>query len=146
MSQQNINDFIKDYNDDMQICDICSKYNIGYTTYFKILKKANVNRRISSKTNKLFNVIVEKKEADVKQVYHKPINESDITVVKKQPIKKDKEIKDPTINKAFNEAKQCIYKVQDKYVKKGCSDDKSELLQAINKSNDLRLKILNKKN
>ena len=137
-----INDLLKDYNDHMAICEICKKYEIGYTTYFKILKKANISRRISSKTKKLFNVVVEKKDDNVKQVYHKPVNDPNIKVVKKIP----PNIKDPNINKVFNEAKQCINKVKEKYVKSGGGDDnKSELLKAIQKSNDIRSKILNKK-
>jgi len=163
----NINDLIKDYYDDIPICEICKKYDIGYTTYFKILKRANITRRISSKTNKLFNVIVEKKDDDyIKQVYHKPITEQVVKVektddnvkpvddqnvkpvvdLKKKP-KIPPNIKDPNINKVFNEAKQCIEKVKEKYVKSGGGDDnKSELLKAIQKSNDVRNKMLNKKN
>jgi len=126
---QNINDLIKDYYGDMPICEICKKYNISYTTYFKILKKANIKRRISSKTQKLFNVIVEKK--DDKPIYHKPIDEPNVKVVKtstnvKIPKVKDiKDVKDPNLNKAFNEAKQCINKVKKKYEKKSGDDDKS---------------------
>ena len=132
---QNINDLIKDYYDDMPICEICKKYNVSYTTYFKILKKANVKRRISSKTQKLFNVIVEKKDDNsVKPVFHKPIDEPSVKVVKtstniKGPKVKDvkdlKDVKDPNLNKAFNEAKQCINKVKKKYEKKSGDDDKS---------------------
>ena len=132
---QNINDLIKDYYDDMPICEICKKYNVSYTTYFKILKKANVKRRISSKTQKLFNVIVEKKDDNsVKPVFHKPIDEPSVKVVKtstniKGPKVKDvkdlKDVKDPNLNKAFNEAKQCINKVKKKYEKKSSDDDKS---------------------
>ena len=162
----NINDLIKDYYDYIPICEICKKYDIGYTTYFKILKRANITRRISSKTNKLFNVVVEKKDDNVKQVYHKPITEQVVKVektddnvkpvddqnvkpvvdLKKKP-KIPPNIKDPNINKVFNEAKQCINKVKEKYVKSGGGDDnKSELLKAIQKSNDVRNKMLNKKN
>jgi len=165
----NINDLIKDYYDDIPICEICKKYDIGYTTYFKILKRANITRRISSKTNKLFNVIVEKKDDDyIKQVYHKPITEQVVKVektddnvkpvddqnvkpvvdLKKKPKKPPnvKDSKEQNINKALTDAKQCIDKVKEKYVKTGGDDDdKSDLLKAIQKSNDIRSKILNKK-
>jgi len=141
-----INDLLNDYNDHMPICEICKKYEIGYTTYFKILKKANISRRISSKTKKLFNVVVEKKDDNVKQVYHKPVNDPNIKVVKKKP-PNVKDSKEQNINKVFNEAKQCIEKVKEKYVKSGGGDDdKSDLLKAIQKSNDVRNKMLNKKN
>lgn len=139
-----INDLLKDYNDHMPICEICKKYEIGYTTYFKILKKANISRRISSKTKKLFNVVVEKKD-DIKPVYHKPVNDPNIKVVKKKP-PNVKDSKEQNINKALTDAKQCIDKVKEKYVKTGGDDDdKSDLLKAIQKSNDIRSKILNKK-
>jgi len=140
-----INDLLKDYNDHMPICEICKKYEIGYTTYFKILKRANITRRISSKTKKLFNVVVEKKD-DIKPVYHKPVNDPNIKVVKKKP-PNVKDSKEQNINKALTDAKQCIDKVKEKYVKSGGGDDddKSDLLKAIQKSNDIRSKILNKK-
>ena len=152
----NITDFTKDYNDHMPICEMCQKYNIGNTTYFKILKQAKIKRRISSKTNRLFNVIVEKKDDNVKQVYHKPVNDPNITVVKKTPPKPPPKNTDSNVKKALTDAKQCIDKVQSKYVKTGGDNDndnndnddynKSALLQAIQKSNTIRSKILNKKN
>ena len=154
-----INDFIKDYNDHMSICEICQKYNIGNTTYFKILKQAKIKRRISSKTNRLFNVVVEKKDDNIKKVYHKPLNDPTITVVKKATDQKPPpKNTDSNISKALKDAKQCIDKVQNKYSKKkGGSDndndnndddnnDKSALIQAIQKSNSIRSKMLNKKN
>jgi hypothetical protein len=155
----NINDFTKDYNDHMPICEICQKYGIGNTTYFKILKQAKIKRRISSKTNRLFNVIVEKKDDNVKQVFHKQVNDPNITVVKKatEPTKTPPKPPPPkntdsNIDKALKDAKQCIEKVQDKYSKKTGGDnnnendnDKSALLQAIQKSNTIRSKMLNKK-
>lgn len=152
----NINDFTKDYNDHMPICEMCQKYSIGNTTYFKILKQAKIKRRISSKTNRLFNVIVDKKDDNaVKQVYHKQVNDPNITVVKKAtdtkpPPKPPPKNTDSNIDKALKDAKQCIDKVQSKYVKTGGDDgndnDKSALLQAIQKSNTIRSKMLNKKN
>jgi spore germination cell wall hydrolase CwlJ-like protein len=154
-----INDFIKDYNDHMPICEMCFKYNIGNTTYFKILKQAKIKRRISSKTNRLFNVVVEKKDDNVKKVYHKPLNDPTITVVKKAtdqkpPPKPPPKNTDSNISKALKDAKQCIDKVQSKYVKSGGdndnndhdNNDKSALIQAIQKSNSIRSKMLNKKN
>lgn len=154
----NINDFTKDYNDHMPICEICQKYGIGNTTYFKILKQAKIKRRISSKTNRLFNVIVDKKDDNVKQVYHKQITDPNITVVKKAtdpktpPPKPPSKNTDSNVKKALTDAKQCIDKVQSKYVKTGGDNnndendnDKSALLQAIQKSNTIRSKMLNKK-
>ena len=153
----NINDFTKDYNDHMPICEICAKYGIGNTTYFKILKQAKIKRRISSKTNRLFNVIVDKKDDNLKQVYHKQINDPNITVVKKTPPKPPPKNTDSNVKKALTDAKQCIDKVKDKYSKKTGGDntnndidnndnnDKSALLQAIQKSNNIRSKLLNKK-
>jgi len=154
-----INDFIKDYNEHMPICEMCFKYNIGNTTYFKILKQAKIKRRISSKTNRLFNVVVEKKDDNIKKVYHKPLNDPTITVVKKATDQKPPpKNTDSNISKALKDAKQCIDKVQNKYSKKtGGSDndndnndddnnDKSALIQAIQKSNSIRTKMLNKKN
>jgi len=151
----NITDFTKDYNDHMPICEICYKYGIGNTTYFKILKQAKIKRRISSKTNRLFNVVVEKKDDNVKQVYHKPVNDPNITVVKKATDQKPPQKNtDSNVKKALTDAKQCIDKVQSKYVKTGGDNDndndnddnnKSALLQAIQKSNTIRSKILNKK-
>jgi hypothetical protein len=154
----NINDFTKDYNDHMPICEICQKYGIGNTTYFKILKQAKIKRRISSKTNRLFNVIVEKKDDNVKQVYHKQVDDPNITVIKKAteptktPPKPPSKNTDSNVKKALTDAKQCIDKVQSKYVKTGGDNnnnendnDKSALLQAIQKSNTIRSKMLNKK-
>ena len=119
-----INDFIKDYNEHMPICEICQKYNIGNTTYFKILKQAKIKRRISSKTNRLFNVVVEKKGDNVKQVYHKQVIDPNITVLKKatdpKPTPKNT---DSNISKALKDAKQCINKVQNKYSKKTGGND-----------------------
>lgn len=116
-----INDFIKDYNEHMPICEICQKYNIGNTTYFKILKQAKIKRRISSKTNRLFNVVVEKKGDNVKQVYHKQVKKA--TDPKPKPPKNT----DSNISKALKDAKQCINKVQNKYSKKtGGSDNDND--------------------
>ena len=116
-----INDFIKDYNEHMPICEICQKYNIGNTTYFKILKQAKIKRRISSKTNRLFNVVVEKKDYNsVKNVVKKATDQ-------KPPPKPTPKNTDSNISKALKDAKQCINKVQNKYSKKtGGSDNDND--------------------
>jgi len=162
MNNNNLADFKCDFNNLMRCEDIMEKYNISKTSYHTIVRKLKLTRPKTSKLLRTFNMAFvdnkpnkeTKKDDNVKQVYHKPVNDPNITVVKKAtdpkpPSKPPQKNTDSNIDKALKDAKQCIDKVQSKYVKTGGDDDndndKSALLQAIQKSNNIRSKMLNKK-
>ena len=147
-----IEEFKQDYFNNMSIDDLKAKYQIGQTTYFTLLKKLNIKRRPTSKIAKILGEdykpdkpdYLPKKtnkidEIDEKLIYdkqyvprntkidvekQKPITTKPKTITKPKPVEK-KEIEEP---------------------KQDDSNDKSELLNAINRSTKVREKLLNKKN
>ena len=149
-----IEEFKQDYFNNMSIDDLKAKYQIGQTTYFTLLKKLNIKRRPTSKIAKILGedfkpdkpYYLPKKiepnnidETDGKLLYSKQyvprgtkldIEKTETTTTKQKKITKPK----PVEKKEIEEQKP-----ED-------TNNKSELLNAINRSTKVREKILNKKN
>ena len=58
-----ITEFIDDYNNQMSVKDILNKYNIGLTSYYKILNKADIKRR-PRKADNMIKVLTAKKQQE----------------------------------------------------------------------------------
>lgn len=144
-----IDEFKQDYFNNMTIDELKAKYQIGQTTYFTLLKRLNIKRRPTSKIAKIMGEdykpdYLPKKtepnnidETDEKLLYSKQY----VPRGTKLDIEKKVEAKPKTITKPKPVAKEQIEEP-----KKDESNNKSELLNAINRSTKVREKILNKKN
>jgi len=163
-----VEEFKQDYFNNMSIDDLKAKYQIGQTTYFTLLRKLNIKRRPSSKIAKILgenfkpDYIPKKIEPnpdilDKELIYDKqyvPRNTEIVVnktkpkvkpVVKKEPVLK--EVDENELNAILDKAENNITRIQKKkQEKQDDTNNKSELLQAINRSTRVREKILNKKN
>jgi len=163
-----VEEFKQDYFNNMSIDDLKAKYQIGQTTYFTLLRKLNIKRRPSSKIAKILgenfkpDYIPKKIEPnpdilDKELIYDKqyvPRNTEIVVnktkpkvkpVVKKEPVLK--EVDENELNAILDKAENNITRIQKKkQEKQDDTNNKSELLQAINRSTKVREKILNKKN
>ena len=142
-----IEEFKQDYFNNMSIDELKAKYQIGQTTYFTLLKKLNIKRRHTSKIAKILGEnfkpdYLPKKiepnnidETDEKLIYEKQYVPRNTTInVEKQKTTTNKPKPKPVAKKEIEEQK-----TED-------TNNKSELLNAINRSTKVREKILNKKN
>ena len=144
----NINDFKNDFYNLMKIEDILEKYNISRATYFNLIKKLGLKRDRTSKLLRTFNINLSQQveqnksnlsikdidETDEKLIYEKqyvPRN-TKIDVEKQKPVIKTKP--KPVAKKEIEEQKP-----------EDTNNNKSELLNAINRSTKVREKLLNKK-
>jgi len=127
------------------------EYNISQTTYFTILKRANLQRR-TTKLNRILGSLTNNKEVlpiekpinkpkdkpkssnnigsfgnveklynnEVKAVYHKPIQESNIEIIKKPTIKIDRNNNEKIdeLDKLLDSANNTINNVNSKKIKK----------------------------
>jgi hypothetical protein len=163
-----VEEFKQDYFNNMSIDDLKAKYQIGQTTYFTLLRKLNIKRRPSSKIAKILgenfkpDYIPKKIEPnpdilDKELIYDKqyvPRNTEIVVnktkpkvkpVVKKEPVLK--EVDENELNAILDKAENNITRIQKKkQEKQDDTNNKSELLNAINRSTRVREKILNKKN
>ena len=163
-------EFKNDYYNNLSIDEMKLKYGIGNTTYFALLKKLNIKRRPSSKISRIlgdsYNTIEKSKKIShipIEEVYKK-IDEIDekliyskqyvpkgtkLDIEKKPIVKKQiKEVDSNELDAILNRADKTFTKIQKKKQEKQDEDDtnnKSELLNAINRSTKVREKILNKK-
>ena len=154
-------EFKNDYYNNLTIDEMKAKYGIGNTTYFALLKKLNIKRRPSSKISRIlgnsYNNIEKSKTLQKQKPTYLPkkielnnIDETDEKLVHsrqfvprgtKLDIEKKVEAKPKTITKPKPVAKEQIEEQ-----KTDDTNNKSELLNAINRSTRVREKILNKKN
>ena len=146
-----IDEFKQDYFNNMTIDELKAKYQIGQTTYFTLLKRLNIKRRPTSKIAKIMGEdykpdYLPKKtepnnidETDEKLLYSKQY----VPRGTKLDIEKKVETKTKAITKP--KPKQVVKKEIDE-PKQDDSNNKSELLNAINRSTKVREKLLNKKN
>jgi hypothetical protein len=146
-----VEEFKQDYFNNMSIDDLKAKYQIGQTTYFTLLKKLNIKRRPSSKIAKILGEDF-KPDYIPKKIEPNNIDETDEKLLyskqyvprgTKLDIEKKVEAKPKTITKPKPKP---VAKEQIEEPKKDESNNKSELLNAINRSTKVREKILNKKN
>ena len=148
-----IEEFKQDYFNNMSIDDLKAKYQIGQTTYFTLLKKLNIKRRPTSKIAK---ILGEDYKPDKPDYLPKKINKIDETdddklVYSRQYVargtKLDVEKQKPITTKPKTITKpKPVEKKEIEEPKQDDSNDKSELLNAINRSTKVREKLLNKKN
>jgi hypothetical protein len=144
----NINDFKNDFYNLMRIEDILEKYKISRATYFNLIKKIGLKRDRTSKLLRTFNINLSQQveqirsnlpikdiyETDEKLIYDKqyvPRN-TKIDVEKQKPKPKPKP--KPVEKKQIEDQKP-----------EDTNNNKSELLNAINRSTKVREKLLNKK-
>jgi len=155
-------EFKNDFYNLVKVEDILVKYSISKSTYFVMIKKLGLKRERSSKMMRTFNMNLSsqtdnKKELEQKQ---KPdylpkktepnnIDETDEKLLYsrqyvargiKLDVEKKVEVKPKTIPKPKPVAKE-----QNEEQKTDDTNNKSELLNAINRSTRVREKILNKK-
>lgn len=151
-----VDEFKQDYFNNMSIDDIKAKYDIGQTTYFTLLKKLGIKRRTSSKIAKILgedykHENIEKKisHTPVDNVYNKVDETDDKLLYRNQYVprgtKLDIEQKSETKNKSTTPPKP-VAKETIEEQKQDDTNTKSELLSAINRSTEVRKKMLNKKN
>lgn len=164
MNNNLLNEFKNDFYNLVKVEDILVKYGISKSTYFVMIKKLGLKRERSSKMMRTFNMNLSqtdnKKELEQKQ---KPdylpkktepnnIDETDKQLIysrqyvargTKLDIEKKVEAKSKTITKTKPKP---VAKEQNEEQKTDDTNNKSELLNAINRSTRVRQKILNKKN
>ena len=152
-----VDEFKQDYLNNMSIDDIKAKYDIGQTTYFTLLKKLGIKRRPSSKIAKILGedykpekVATKISHIPIDDVYEKIDETDDKLLYSKQYVprgtKLDIEKKPETKNKSPTPPKPVAKKEFEDQKKDDTTPQKSELLNAINRSTKVREKILNKKN
>lgn len=160
MNNSNLTEFKNDFNNLLRCEDIMEKYKISKTTYHTIVRKLGLKRPKTSKLLRTFNMNftddnkpkeTEKKtklshipiddvykkidETDEKLIYEKQYVPRNTTInVEKQKTTATKTKPKPVAKKEIEEQK-----TED-------TNNKSELLNAINRSTKVREKILNKKN
>jgi hypothetical protein len=156
-----VDEFKQDYFNNMSIDDIKAKYDIGQTTYFTLLKKLGIKRRPSSKIAKILGedykpekIATKISHIPIDDVYEKIDETDDKLLYSKQyvprgtklDIEKKVETKPKSIGKPVLEQKPVAKKEIEDQKKDDTTPQKSELLNAINRSTKVREKILNKKN
>ena len=169
-----IEEFKEDYFNNMSIDELKAKYQIGQTTYFTLLKKLNIKRRPTSKIAKILgdnykpDYLPKKIEpnnidgTDGKLIYSRQFVprgtkldiEKTTTKPKTKPLAKKeqvfKEVDENELNAILDKADKTITKIQNKnqiedQKPEDTNNNKSELLNAINRSTKVREKVLNKK-
>jgi len=152
-----VDEFKQDYFNNMSIDDIKAKYDIGQTTYFTLLKKLGIKRRPSSKIAKILGedykpekIATKISHIPIDDVYEKIDETDDKLLYSKQYVprgtKLDIEKKPETKNKSTTPPKPVTKDTIEDQKKDDTTPQKSELLNAINRSTKVREKILNKKN
>jgi hypothetical protein len=170
----NLTDFKNDFYNLVKVEDILVKYGISKSTYFVMIKKLGLKRQRSSKMMRTFNMNLsqtdnKKEEVDqrpkashipIDDVYKKVDKTDKELVYSKQYVprgtklnieKKNKsvlkEVDNDELNEILDKADNNIARIQKKkQEKQDDTNNKSELLNAINRSTKVREKILNKKN
>ena len=164
MNNSNITDFSNDFNNLLRCEDIMEKYKISKTTYHTIVKKLGLTRPKTSKILRTFNMSFannnKPKETQqntktsnipIDDVYRKidrKIDETDEQLIYSRQYvargtKLDIEKKPKVI---YKPKPKPVAKEQNEEQKTDDTNNKSELLNAINRSTKVREKILNKKN
>ena len=150
-----IDEFKQDYFNNMSIDEIKAKYQLGQTTYFTLLKKLGIKRRPSSKIAKILGDdfkpdYIPKKisHIPIEEVYKKIDETDDKLIYEKQFVPRNTKI---NVEKKVETTKikpkiKKVVKEQIEEINQDDTNNKSELLNAINRSTKVREKILNKKN
>jgi len=160
MNNSNLTEFKNDFNNLLRCEDIMEKYKISKTTYHTIVRKLGLKRPKTSKILRTFNMSFadddnKSKETENKQKsshipiddVYKKVDESDDNrlVYSKQYVPRGTKLDIEKKPKVISKPKPVI-KEQIVEPKKDESNNKSELLNAINRSTKVREKLLNKKN
>ncbi len=161
MNNSNLTEFKNDFNNLLRCEDIMEKYKISKTTYHTIVRKLGLKRPKTSKILRTFNMSFadddnKSKETENKQKsshipidnIYKKVDESDEKLVyEKQYVPRNTTINVEKQKTTTNKPKaKPVIKEQIVEPKNDESNNKSELLNAINKSTKVREKLLNKKN
>ncbi len=161
MNNSNLTEFKNDFNNLLRCEDIMEKYKISKTTYHTIVRKLGLKRPKTSKILRTFNMSFadddnKSKETENKQKsshipidnIYKKVDESDEKLVyEKQYVPRNTTINVEKQKTTTNKPKaKPVIKEQIVEPKNDESNNKSELLNAINRSTKVREKLLNKKN
>jgi hypothetical protein len=143
MNNSNLTEFKNDFNNLLRCEDIMDKYNISKTTYHTIVRKLGLKRPKTSKLLRMFNTNFTDNNKPIEQQNSniQIVDETeDKLLYSKQYVPKgtkldiEKTKPKPTEKTEIEEPKQ------------DDTNNKSDLLSAINRSTEVRKKMLNKKN
>jgi len=165
MNNNLLNEFKNDFYNLVRVEDILDKYGISKSTYFVMIKKLGLKRERSSKMMRTFNMNLSQTDNKNEEVEQKPkashipiddvykkIDETDEKLVySKQYVPKGTKLdiektETTTKPKVISKTKpKPVIKEQNEEPKQYGSNNKSALLDAIERSTKVREKILNKK-
>lgn len=160
MNNSNLTEFKNDFYNLVRVEDILEKYKISKSTYFVMIKKLGLKRERSSKMMRTFNMTLSQTDNKKEEVEQKPkishipnddvykkIDETDEDklVYSRQFVPRGTKLDIEKREKAVSKPKP-VAKKQIEEPKQDDTNNKSELLNAINRSTKVREKILNKKN
>lgn len=151
MNNSNLTEFKNDFNNLLRCEDIMEKYNISKTTYHTIVRKLGLKRPKTSKILRTFNMsfVDDNKPKEnykpIEDVYKKIDETDDKLLYSKQYVPKGTKLDIEKKEKVISKPK-LVVKEQIIETKQDDTNNKSELLNAINRSTKVREKILNKKN
>jgi len=159
MNNSNLTEFKNDFYNLVKVEDILVKYSISKSTYFVMIKKLGLKRERSSKMMRTFNMNLsqtdnKKEEVDkrpkashipIDDVYKKVDKTDEELVYSRQFVPKGTKLDIEKKEKVVSKPKP-VAKKQIEETKQDDTNNKSELLNAINRSTKVREKILNKKN
>jgi hypothetical protein len=159
MNNSNLTEFKNDFNNLLRCEDIMEKYKISKTTYHTIVRRLGLKRPKTSKILRTFNMsFADDKPKETEQkakanyipiddVYGKRDETDERLVYSKQYVPRGTKLDIEKKAKVISKPKpKPVVKEQIEEPKKDESNNKSELLNAINRSTKVREKILNKKN
>jgi hypothetical protein len=150
-------EFKNDYYNNLTIDEMKGKYGIGNTTYFALLKKLNIKRRPSSKISRIlgdsYNNIEKSKPLPKPKPNYIPKNiepnntdeTDDVLVYSKQFVPRGTKLDIEKKAKIVSKPKPVAKEKEQIEEPKQDDNNKSALLNAINRSTKVREKILNKK-
>jgi hypothetical protein len=159
MNNTNLTDFKNDFYNLVKVEDILVKYSISKSTYFVMIKKLGLKRQRSSKMLRTFNMNLSQTD-NKKELEHKPNPNYIPKKIEPKTDLLDEELiyekqyvpRNTTINvekqktTATKPKPKQVVKKENEEQKQDDTNNKSELLNAINRSTKVREKLLNKKN
>jgi len=162
MNNNLLNEFKNDFYNLVRVEDILAKYGISKSTYFVMIKKLGLKRERSSKMMRTFNINLssqtDNKPKDLEQkpkISHIPIDDvykkvdetdEDRLIYNRQFVSRGTKLNVEKTDTTTKSKPKPVVKKQIEEPKQDDTNNKSELLQAINRSTKVREKILNKKN
>lgn len=158
MNNSNLTDFKNDFYNLVKLEDILAKYGISKSTYFVMVKKLGLKRERSSKMMRTFNMNLQtdNKQKDLEQKTKpnyipkkiEPNNTdetNDVLIYSKQFVPRGTKLDIEKKAKVVSKPKPVAKEKEQIEEPKQDDNNKSALLNAINRSTKVREKILNKK-